>query len=92
MPFFHRFPPQDGNGKVLLHFSNDHVGQRPSGISSKPLRQQIRRRIQGQLHEMLQERLPSYIVPSEIRILDAVPVNKDGKRDRKVPSHLDSPL
>ena len=80
---FHRFQPENGNNTIMFQFPTDHARRQSDQFSSKPLRQQARRRVQIQLDEMLRAQLPSYMIPSRITILDAIPINKNGKRDRR---------
>lgn len=45
--------------------------------------QQMKQTVRKQLHNRLQSQLPSYMVPQVITILDKMPVNENGKVDRR---------
>lgn len=79
---FHRHQPSEGAKKSLFRFPVDQRGPPYQSFCSAPLRQQMRQKTQ-QLHELLRARLPSYMVPQEIRVLDAMPLNGNGKIDRQ---------
>ncbi|KAI0616591.1 Cyclic peptide synthetase, partial [Pyrenophora tritici-repentis] len=80
---FHREPLEAGHERAMFRFPSDHDGRPQQSLSSSPLRQQRLRTIQQQLREMLQAQLPPYMVPQSITVLDTMPVNENGKIDRK---------
>ncbi|KAI9899658.1 hypothetical protein N3K66_006119 [Trichothecium roseum] len=82
---FHRKQPATtGYARVLFQFPTDH-SDLPAGtqLSSQPLRQQVKQRIRGQLHDRLQTSLPPYMIPRVINFLDRLPINENGKVDRR---------
>lgn len=80
---FHRQQPTNGAGRVMFRFPDDHEDPASRPLCSEPLRQQLRQKTQDQLHEMLESRLPSYMVPRDVQILDKMPLNGNGKIDRR---------
>ncbi|KAK5991451.1 Nonribosomal peptide synthetase dtxS1 [Cladobotryum mycophilum] len=81
---FHRYQPAGNeNGRVLFKFPTEHHGRPSHSLTSRPLRQQLNQRIQENLYQMLQSQLPPYMVPQVITILEKMPVNDNGKVDRK---------
>lgn len=70
--------------RTLFHFPTDHEGRAYHLLSSKPLRQQSETKIQEELEKMLRSLLPSYMIPQSITILDKMPVNHNGKTDRRL--------
>ncbi|OSS43873.1 hypothetical protein B5807_11703 [Epicoccum nigrum] len=80
---FHRYPPRNGENRILFRFPTDHADRPLHGLSSRPLRQQFLKKTQQQLLEMLEAQLPAYMVPQAITVLDAMPVTQNGKVDRK---------
>ncbi|KAF3066455.1 Enniatin synthase [Daldinia childiae] len=83
---FHRYQPENGK-RVMFQFPTDHTGRRLQAMSSKPLKQQMSETIQRELQDLLQAHLPSYMVPRLITILDEIPINENGKVDRKALSN-----
>ncbi len=80
---FHSYRPKDGDKRVLFEFPTDWVDRPQQSLSSRPLRQQFLQQVKQQLHEALQAQLPEYMIPQSITILDALPVNQNGKVDRR---------
>ncbi|CAA9959472.1 Nonribosomal peptide synthetase 3 [Pyrenophora teres f. maculata] len=85
---FHQCTPEKGENRVLFQFPTDHAERPLHSLSSKPLQQQDLQRTQQQLQEMLQGQLPAYMVPQTITVLDAMPLNQNGKVDRNVLAQL----
>ncbi|KAK1912722.1 hypothetical protein P3342_004658 [Pyrenophora teres f. teres] len=85
---FHQCTPEKGEDRVLFRFPTDHAERPLHSLSSKPLQQQDLQRTQQQLREMLQDQLPAYMVPQTITVLDAMPLNQNGKVDRNVLAQL----
>ncbi len=52
-------------------------------LATNPLRDAVGRRLTPELRRHLQERLPDYMVPSAMVIMDALPVTPSGKIDRR---------
>ncbi|KAH7112490.1 hypothetical protein B0J11DRAFT_597847 [Dendryphion nanum] len=79
--FYHHQP----NGKIRpkFRFPNDHSNQSLESMSNHPVRNQIIQKVPKQLHDLLQGQLPSYMVPRSIVVLDTMPINENGKIDRK---------
>ncbi|KAI1145254.1 acetyl-CoA synthetase-like protein [Nemania diffusa] len=82
--------PENGN-RVMFQFPTDHAGRRWQAMSSKPLKRQMSRTIQRELRDLLQANLPSYMIPRLITILDEIPLNDNGKVDRKALSNRRQP-
>ncbi|KAH0592368.1 Nonribosomal Peptide Synthetase [Metarhizium humberi] len=78
---FHRHQPSRGD-RVLFRFPTDH--NRPSHLlTSRPLRLQLYQTVQEGLFKRLQTQLPSYMVPHAITVVDELPINENGKVDRR---------
>ncbi|KAI1258959.1 acetyl-CoA synthetase-like protein [Xylariaceae sp. FL1019] len=89
---FHTYAPSnsDDASRVLFRFptdhQNSHTGQDAPPFGNEPVhRQQIRHnaQIQDELHEILQARIPPYMHPQVITILDRMPLTANGKIDRR---------
>lgn len=79
---FHQQQSPSG-GRVLFNFPTDHAGRPPHSLTSQPMRQLMERQIQDELRQRLQAMLPPYMVPNTLKVLDQMPVNENGKVDRK---------
>ncbi|WP_437723824.1 amino acid adenylation domain-containing protein [Sorangium sp. So ce861] len=53
------------------------------GLTNDPELARTRQRLTTSLREQLEQRLPSYMVPSRLMLIDAVPITANGKLDRK---------
>lgn len=80
---FHRHLPKHGTSRVLFRFPVENHGRPHHSLSSQPLQEQVRRRILDELEEALQAKLPSYMVPRMVTVLDKMPINASGKIDRR---------
>jgi amino acid adenylation domain-containing protein/non-ribosomal peptide synthase protein (TIGR01720 family) len=60
--------------------------------ASDPLQRDLIKREMSLLRSFLQERLPSYMIPSSFVLLDALPLTPNGKIDRKMLPPPDQPL
>ncbi|CAG5186694.1 uncharacterized protein ALTATR162_LOCUS11674 [Alternaria atra] len=81
---FHRYQlPQPGRGRIMFRFPTDHQHRSTRLWCSQPLQQQVKQEIKQQLQDQLQAQLPSYMVPQVITILEMMPVNENGKVDRR---------
>ncbi|KAK3216152.1 hypothetical protein GRF29_8g2302175 [Pseudopithomyces chartarum] len=81
---FHKYQPVDGADKVLFRPSTDHAERPLHSLANRFIRQQMLQKTQQELLRMLQAKLPAYMVPQMITVLDAMPVNQNGKIDRTI--------
>ncbi|KAF9766999.1 Beauvericin nonribosomal cyclodepsipeptide synthetase bea1 [Fusarium sp. DS 682] len=97
---FHRYPSSHGSSRTLIKFPNDNQLRSSVTLTNRPLQGLQRRRAALQVRERLQSLLPSYMIPSSIIVLDQMPLNPNGKVDRKelarkariLPKHQAAPL
>ena len=54
-----------------------------SAYANNPLREKLARKLAPELREFLRSKMPNYMVPSDVVILDALPLTPAGKIDRK---------
>ncbi|OGM51002.1 hypothetical protein ABOM_000274 [Aspergillus bombycis] len=80
---FHRYPPRIAGARVLFRFPTDHHDRAFHSLTNRPLQQRLKQKIEEQLRNKLKVKLPSYMVPSVIRVLDKMPINDNGKVDRR---------
>ncbi|RAH76885.1 acetyl-CoA synthetase-like protein [Aspergillus japonicus CBS 114.51] len=80
---FHRNHAKSKTGRVLFRFPTDHAGRPSRSLSNHPLQQRYNQRTQRELRQMLQARLPQYMVPQSIVVVDKMPINNNGKVDRQ---------
>ncbi|RAH69468.1 acetyl-CoA synthetase-like protein [Aspergillus aculeatinus CBS 121060] len=80
---FHRNQTQNETGRVLFRFPTDHAGRSPRSLSNHPLQQRQNQKTERELRQMLQARLPQYMVPRLIVVVDKMPLNNNGKVDRQ---------
>ncbi|KAJ5424935.1 hypothetical protein N7465_000005 [Penicillium sp. CMV-2018d] len=81
---FHRPTATQKTNRVLFRFPTDrHKPGTVDVFSNNPLKQQRNQLIESQLLENLRAKLPYYMVPQLVRVLDQMPVNNVGKVDRK---------
>ncbi|UNI15656.1 hypothetical protein JDV02_002167 [Purpureocillium takamizusanense] len=80
---FHRGLPADEKGRTMFRFPLDNSRRPYHLLSNHPLQQGLKKSIQKELYKMLQDKLPSYMAPQTIIVLDKMPLNKNGKIDRR---------
>ncbi|PNP49913.1 hypothetical protein THARTR1_09443 [Trichoderma harzianum] len=80
---FHKYAPDKKGKRVLFNFPTDHQSRPYQSLSSHPLKHQTKRKTQEQLHELVKTQLPQYMRPQTITVLDKIPVNENGKVDRR---------
>lgn len=80
---FHRYHTEDSEGRVLFRFPTDHLGRNFDGLTNQPLWQRLKRKIEEEVRNKLKSKLPSYMIPFCIRVLDKMPINDNGKIDRR---------
>ncbi|KAF5646389.1 peramine synthetase [Fusarium sp. NRRL 52700] len=80
---FHKRQPNKGESRVMFRFPTDHQDREIAALCSQPLRRQVRQEIQKELDQILSTRLPAYMVPRAITVLDKIPLNDNGKVDRR---------
>src|SRR5262249_31239633 len=68
-------PAGDNNG--------EHVSAKHRKHANNPLREKFAGALASELREFLKARLPNYMVPSHIVMLDELPLTPAGKIDRK---------
>ncbi|KAK4502054.1 hypothetical protein PRZ48_007865 [Zasmidium cellare] len=86
---FHRCEPSGKGARVKFRFPSDDDG--PSAYtlpSNRPLRSLRNRQIETRVRNALQRLLPSYMIPRRVMVLDRMPLNANGKVDRKELSRL----
>jgi len=86
---FHVNASCNGEARVLFRFPTDHHRGRAQDahLCNAPVRRRRTRHnvqmMQSELYETLQARLPSYMLPQVVKILDKMPLNGNGKVDRR---------
>ncbi|KAG8666688.1 Beauvericin nonribosomal cyclodepsipeptide synthetase bea1 [Fusarium poae] len=70
-------------GRTLVNFPTDHHLRGSDLLTNRPLQRLQNRRIAIEVRERLRSLLPSYMIPSNIVVLDKMPLNANGKVDRK---------
>lgn len=74
--------PAYSGSRVMYRFPVDHHGRPSHSLVSQPLRQHLQEKAREQVYELLQAKLPCYMVPQRILVLDRMPLNQNGKIDR----------
>ncbi|KAH7240699.1 uncharacterized protein BKA55DRAFT_677902 [Fusarium redolens] len=80
---FHHYPSSTQARRTLIKFPTDNHLRSSATLANRPLQGLQRRRAALQVRERLQSLLPSYMIPSTIVVLDQMPLNPNGKVDRK---------
>ncbi|UKZ63170.1 NRPS [Trichoderma atroviride] len=81
---FHRYDLHTQKGdRALIRFPTDNKVRASASLTNRPLQRLQSRRFVSQIREQLQSLLPSYMVPSHIVLIDQMPLNANGKVDRK---------
>ncbi|KAJ6279029.1 hypothetical protein J3E71DRAFT_242872 [Bipolaris maydis] len=79
---FHRYPQKE-ESRIMFRFPTDHSDRPLHSLGSKPLQHNFLQKIPQELLEIAESHLPAYMVPQTITVLDAMPMNQNGKVDRK---------
>ncbi|KAG6310542.1 hypothetical protein E4U22_003218 [Claviceps purpurea] len=87
---FHRYS-QSGERRTLFRFPISKTNAGLQSLGTQPLQTQRTKRIHMELKKMLQEKLPLYMVPQSILVLEKMPLNMNGKIDRQALAHLSQP-
>lgn len=77
---FHRYEPAREGARVKFRFPIDDDDR---SLSNRPLQGQRNMQIERRVRKALQSELPSYMIPRRVIVLDKMPVNDNGKADRK---------
>ncbi|KAI1744650.1 acetyl-CoA synthetase-like protein [Xylaria scruposa] len=87
---FHKDAPSNGKARALFRFPTDDQDSQTKPDALPLCNQPVRRhqtkhnsQIQNELNEILRARLPSYMHPQAITVLDTMPLNDNGKVDRR---------
>lgn len=80
---FHRYASPESTSRTLFQFPTDHQACALTHLSNRPLQTLQRRRAVTKIRDRLQTLLPSYMIPAHIVALDKMPLNANGKVDRK---------
>ncbi|PWY83572.1 non-ribosomal peptide synthetase [Aspergillus heteromorphus CBS 117.55] len=81
---FHRIEPECNRERTMFRFKTDHKGRSARTFSNNPMQNRSGRSINKRLRQLLKSRLPSYMVPAVIQVIDKMPINHNGKIDRRV--------
>lgn len=80
---FYRDPSPERASRIRFNFPTDHQVRDWKSFTNNPLQQRHWRQVEEKLRSHLKSRLPSYMVPSVVRVLEAMPLNNNGKVDRR---------
>ncbi|CCF35240.1 aureobasidin A1 biosynthesis complex [Colletotrichum higginsianum] len=69
--------------RVLFDFPTEHLGRLSNLLANSPLQRHQSRRLETQVRDHLQTILPPYMVPVQIVVMDRLPLNANGKIDRR---------
>lgn len=81
---FHHLSGEVPGSRILFQFPTDHENRSFSSLTNRPLQTRLNRQMEKLLQESLQVSLPSYMLPTAIRIIDKMPLNQNKKIDRQV--------
>lgn len=76
--------------RPLFRFPTEHEGRSKESLTNSPLRRQEAQVVEALLKTALQASLPKYMIPARIAVLDKMPINANGKVDRKQLARLAS--
>lgn len=79
---FHHLPSLGEGSRTLFEFPQDTV-RSSVPLTNRPLQRQQHRRVENEVHTLLQGLLPSYMIPTQLVALEKMPVNANGKIDRQ---------
>ncbi|GLA85029.1 nonribosomal peptide synthase [Aspergillus tubingensis] len=85
---FHRIKSQDGRQRTMFRFRSDHEGRSTQDFSNRPMQGQPTRHIIREIQQFLKIRVPWYMVPALISVLEDMPTNHSGKIDRQALSQI----
>ncbi|BCS02820.1 non-ribosomal peptide synthetase [Aspergillus luchuensis] len=85
---FHCIKSQDGRQRTMFRFRSDHEGRSTGDFSNRPMQGQPTRHIIRELQHFLKLRVPWYMVPALISVLEDMPTNHSGKIDRQALSQI----
>ena len=80
---FHRIHTAAQGSRVLFRFPTDHEGRPPHLFTNRPLQHRSNMKQKQLLYRDLRTKLPSYMVPTVVKIIDSMPVNENRKYDRR---------
>ncbi|CAH0046828.1 unnamed protein product [Clonostachys solani] len=82
---FHHYQAGKEGRRVMVQFPTDDENQPVSAttLTNRPLQRSQSRRVEVELREQLQTLLPAYMIPSQIIRVDEMPINNNGKVDRR---------
>ncbi|KAH8678409.1 non-ribosomal peptide synthetase [Xylariales sp. PMI_506] len=80
---FHHHVPITAETRTLFQFPTDDQNRPVDILTNRPLRRQQSRRIEAQIKDQLQALLPPYMIPARILVIEQMPINANGKVDRR---------
>ncbi|KAI0407966.1 non-ribosomal peptide synthetase [Xylaria palmicola] len=80
---FHHYSPAQKGARVLIQFPTDDQSRGLATLANRPLQRLQSRRFVSQIREDLRAVLPVYMIPARIVVIDQMPLNANGKVDRK---------
>ncbi|KAI8633159.1 acetyl-CoA synthetase-like protein [Xylariaceae sp. FL1651] len=83
---------RSNGARTLFRFPTDHAGRPFRTLSSHPLRRRRIQAIERELQIKAISKLPSYMVPNLIHVLENMPINANGKIDRRALAAIASDL